>query len=583
MALTRLINQVRTLGLSSVLGQGRPLTNLTFALDLAAWGLDPRPFHATSVAFHVAATFGVFALFGGILRSARHPRALALAAVVAGTFALHPLATEAVCYASQRSEVIASCLLLATVALLLAADSSRTGERRWVLAAGAALVMLAGLAAKSIAMVAPAAFVLHRIALPRPADLPPLRRASRAFATAAPTWAMSLATVYWNFRELGPGASAGPYAAGGLGPWRYFLTQTRVHWLYVRLLAWPQGQSIDHAVEPSPGLAHLPTLASLAAIALLLGFASILWTRAERGQGGSAHRAAALGIGWWLLLLAPTSSIMPIDDLAAEHRTYLASAGLLVALAVATDALLARAMPRRRGAMVGIAAALLIWAALSAALLRRVEVWGSEAAVWADAARHNPESSRIANNLGFGLHRKGDLAGAEAAYLRGAALARKKDDIVGASRNLAALKLTQGQPAASMAALEPGLRVSPHDFELLVLRARALNALGRLEEALADARQAAASAPASPQPHALLGALLLQHREAVEALAQLERAVEIDPADIASSWRRVAALALSGRVGEACALWSSLGGKRAAPPQASEALWAASWLGCKPE
>jgi len=568
-------------GLASVLGQGRPLTNLTFAFDFAAFGPDPRAFHATGVALHLANSLGVFALFAAALRRAEHPRASSVAASVAGTFALHPLATEAVCYASQRAEVLASGLLLATIALLLAADAARTQGPRWMLATGATVVMLAALAAKSIAIVAPAAFVLHRVALPRREDHPPLRRAGRAFLVAAPTWAIAIASLCWNLTKLGPGDSAGLDAAGGLGPWRYLLTQTRVHWMYVRLLIWPEGQSIEHSVPPSPGFAHPPTLAALAGVVLLLAVAVILWARAERGEGGQAHRAAAFGIGWWLLLLTPTSSIIPIDDLAFERRTYLAAAGLFLALAVGIDALLACGARRRRGTVAGPALVVLAWVALSTALLQRVAVWRSEAALWADAARRNPESSRVANNLGYGLMRAGDLAGAEAAYIRAAALARKTDDMVGASRNLADLKLVQDRPDASLAALEPGLRASPNDFELRMLRARALHAMGRPEEALADARRAAVRAPGRPEPHALLGWLLLHGRESVEALAELERAIEIDPADARSSWRRVAALGLSGRVGEACALWSSLGGTRAAPPDASEAVWAAGWLGCE--
>ncbi len=42
----------------------------------------------------------------------------------------------------------------------------------------------------------------------------------------------------------------------------------------------------------------------------------------------------SLGIVWWLVALAPTSSIVPLSDLAAERRTYLPNVGFSIFLAV---------------------------------------------------------------------------------------------------------------------------------------------------------------------------------------------------------------------------------------------------------
>jgi len=55
----------------------------------------------------------------------------------------------------------------------------------------------------------------------------------------------------------------------------------------------------------------------------------------------------------------------------------------------------------------------LLWGLTTAA---RVQVWGDEGAIWAEATRVSPQKPRGWVNLGIARHQRGDVDGAEAAY-----------------------------------------------------------------------------------------------------------------------------------------------------------------------
>ena len=102
--------------------------------------------------------------------------------------------------------------------------------------------------------------------------------------------------------------------------WEYLRSQPGVVLHYLRLAVWPDALCLDYGwpVATSAGAIAWPLLA-LAALAGLT-----LW---------SIRRCPPVGLlaGWFFLCLAPTSSLVPIVDLAFEHRMYLPLAALAVA------------------------------------------------------------------------------------------------------------------------------------------------------------------------------------------------------------------------------------------------------------
>src|SRR6185437_9406162 len=103
-----------------------------------------------------------------------------------------------------------------------------------------------------------------------------------------------------------------------------------------------------------------------------------------------------LGV-WFFLILVPTSSFLPIADLAVEHRMYLSLAAV-AALVVIGGFQLAQRW-RISGAWRAIAGTLVVLA-LTAATIGRNKAYSSELAMWEDTVAKRPQNPRAQYDLG---------------------------------------------------------------------------------------------------------------------------------------------------------------------------------------
>ncbi len=573
---------VRIPSFLEMLGPGRPVTEVTFALDWRAVQLEPLRYHVVGLLLHLAAVVAAFAFASSLLRRTGHPRPRGVALVVAGLFALHPIQLESVAYVAQRSEVLASLLYLVALLLLDRAAGAWPGWRGAVAWTGGGLAWLVGMGAKTIAISAPGAFLLEQAVAAPAADRGTAalrRRVLRALLLAAPLLVLAGVSAAHHFRsfEANPGGGAG-FEATPLGVGSYFLTQLRVQWLYLRLLAWPRGLTFDRSFAPSQGLDWAVAAAGVVA---LLALAAFLWSRAERArEPRPAERLVAFGILFWFVALSPTSSFVPVLDLAVEHRVYLASLGPFLAVVVAADALLFRLLPRPRAAAVGAPLASLVLLALSLGLAARARAWSTAEGIYGEAASASPPSARAFTNLGKARERAGDLAGAEAAYERAWTHVRKADLVGILARNHAALLLAGGRAPEALALLDRTMSRVTGDPALHAARAAALGRLGRPAEALAEAGLAAAGAPGDPAMRSVLGQALTVNGDWSGALGEFRAAESLDPGNPVYPVSAGISLAVLGRRDEACAAFQRAGARSGGRPLPLDAAGHAAALGC---
>jgi tetratricopeptide (TPR) repeat protein len=329
------------------LRQTRPLTYLTLWLNWMVGGQDPLGYHLLNLALHLGAVLLAYECFRRLL-----PGRAALAA--AAIFAVHPLQAEAVDYVWGRAIVLAGLLCFASLAAWL-------DGKRWLAVAWFAAALLA----KEECAAFPLALLLLRRAgppLPKPATL---RR------TALPLSAMILlalaaaARVVWATAAT-PGALAGFQA--GVSPWKYFLAQGPVILRYLRMFLIPYGFTVDPDI-PIPALwAGLLAWAAVAALAV--------WAWRERERGWPLWLLAGF------LLLAPSSSVFPAADLAADRRMYIPMLGF----AAAAGLLLTRVRTAALAATVA--------AALTMVGFTRTLVWMNDASLWREAVRRAPHRAR---------------------------------------------------------------------------------------------------------------------------------------------------------------------------------------------
>lgn len=569
---------------------GRPVTEMTFALDAARSGLQPRPIHETNLVLHLLATLLIFAFTRVIFRRAGAPgQATWSAAAVAGLFALHPIQTEAVAYASQRSEVLSSLLAVSTLLLLFAADGAAGAARARWLGTAALGVHLLAIGSKMIASAVPALFLLAGLWFRGAGDAPVGESGAsearsrgpwpRRAVLVAPLIALSALQAALFFQAIRASRDVG-FSVPGLGSWRYLLTQARVIPLYVRLIAWPTEQNVDHDITPSAGLLDPPsTLAGGLFVLLLLGAAAwgCVWARGRGREAPSAPaiRIVSYGAVWFLTLLAPTSTLVPLADVAMEHRVYLASWGLLTG-AVAVMGLVIRRLPASRRAAFGMVATLVPVLALAAGLHARSTLWGDPVSLWRDAAAKSPGRARPLVNIGDELYGRGNLEGAIESYDRALAVAPGLDQEPVLQRIASAL-LSRGRATDARALLD---RVKAPGPETVVLRALAAIELGELGQAERYAWDLVVRAASYARSHETMGKVLEAKGDLVGARRSFRRATELSPG--AETLRKLGSMEL--RLGDRAAACRTLARAAASADNPWIARWAAadaSRAGCE--
>lgn len=568
----------------ALLHGGRPVADLTFALDRAAGGVAPRAYHLTNLGIHLGVVVLVYAFTRKGLRLAGAAAGPWTALAVAGLFAVHPLQSQAVSYVVQRSEALASGLYLLALLLLLEADRPSRAPRSAAALAGGLAAFALALGTKVVAVTLPAAWLLLAWMVPGEEGRRGLAGWPRRLLLAAPVVAVDVVAAFGAIRGLRGQPSAG-FDVPGLSPASYFLSQWKVVATYLRLLAWPAGQNLewDVPVARSPGDPGVG--AAGAALLVLLGSAAALfaWSRRRPGAGGAAGRVASFGVAWFFLLLAPTSSVVPLDDLLMEHRVYLASWGLFVAACAGGERLLARLGWRRTAAAALVVA---LWGALALALHRRNAAWETRLAMAMDSVAKSPGKPRVHVNLGHALAERGELEAAIREYRLALSLvgdAPRNEALI--LRNLSAALAAQGRWDEAETALWRGVERDPVNADVLTNLAIALAHKGDLEGAEAWAGRALALRPDDGQALHLLGTVRLRRGDAPGALDPLERAVRADPEDGLRRFNLAVAQERLGHLAEACASWRDVARLRAESRVRAEAerrLAAASCPGAPP-
>lgn len=499
--------------------EGRPLLNLSFAIDYAWSGLAVESYHVVNVLIHLASALALFGIARRTLQGAKD--ALPLAASIAAIWALHPLQTEAVTYVSERAESLMGFFCLFTLYAFVrgcagaggapAAQRARESQSRcerpsrrgrrlngWF---GLSLLACAcGMATKEVMVTTPVVVLLYDVAFVAGSWREAFDRRRAYHLGLASTWLL-LAALMLHSRT--GGNDVGLHA--GMTPWTYAALEAKAVATYVKLAFWPHPLVFDYGSDLR---LHGAVPDGIAVLAGLAG-AGWLWRRNRR----AGFLAAA-----FFILLAPTSSVVPIPDQPiAESRMYLPLAAI-VALAVCA---LHRGAGRRIFPAM-IAAAL----AFAAATHGRNQAYASPARLWADTVAKNPGSARAQNNLGMALLNAGRVS--QAAGHFGAAL-QLRPAYADAHANLGDALAREGRLPAALQEFATAVRLSPGDARAREDFANALAQSGRTDEAIRQYERAIAADPNSAEAHYWLASALGNAGRFQEAIAQYDAALSLRP------------------------------------------------------
>ncbi|MFB3890636.1 MAG: tetratricopeptide repeat protein [Phycisphaerae bacterium] len=603
----------------------RPVVNASLALNYLCTpaGAGNWQYHAFNLATHIAAGLTLFGVLRRTLLSWRMIKrfgraATPLALAASAIWLAHPLATQAVTYIVQRAESMMALFYLLTLYCVIRGAGRAYGEGRmgggpegripdtkparlsarppvlpsscppllfscrpylWYILAIVACAL--GMGTKQVMVTAPLVVLLYdRVFLAkRWADLRPR---VWVYVCMAGTWAILVALIWSSPAD----ASAG-FGTRTVRWWEYAASQPGVIVRYLELVFWPAGQCMDYGWPIARGFWRIVPPAILVAGLL----AATAWALRKRPAAGFAGAA-------FFLVLAPTSSFMPIADLIFEHRMYLPLAAVVALVAVllyqASGRLLQmiargdadKAAPWRWSAWTAAAVVVMV---LGVCTHFRNRIYVSELTAWGDVVSHAPDNGRAQFNYGNALGHEKRYAEAIEAYHRGLA---SKVDFPGYKPSRSDFLNNEGRALMDMGdpgqldraiallreaiALQPGERTSGRYYCNL---GKALWTQGKNDEAMAAYRDAARVDPANAEAHYSIGLVLMQQGKPQEAIAYELQALQLKPDHVQAADTLGRCLEKTGQTDRAIGIFSTL--LQAAPKLGPAHYYLANALGAQ--
>lgn len=504
----------------------RPVSYASFFWNRLLSDSDTAGYRVVNIAIHAANALLLWLLASRLLagRGVSSRWGGALAALL---FAVHPVMTESVTYITQRFESLATLFVLAAACVWTwQRQTAAAGARPLLLAVQgitAVFFTLLAMLSKETGVVTPVLLVLaawlalgekfmdavvaargHLLCLPL---LPLLLAAAVFICNSELTF-----TTYFNITN---------HPSAPLSPLHYAVSELPVWAAYLGVLLWPAHLRFDPLIPPL-GSAWEPRLwiALLVCVALVTA-GWIAWRRARASGGGIIF----FGILWFFIALLPSSSIFPLPDLYAEHRSYLPSAGLFLALSAAFAWSWERlTQPRARRLM--MAGAVACVTLLSVATLRRNDDLRDAVSLYRTVVAENPGHARAWLILGTELVRRNDLQAASECLEKALECPNPSPHVF---INLGTVLLRQGHVARAFEVTMRGLEQFPDQPKLLhnaglahFLSNRALEA----EKCLVRALQLA---PAHWESALPLSHVYHSTKRPAEALNLLEQADRMRP------------------------------------------------------
>ena len=465
----------------------RGLLRISLALNAYLDGFRPFGYHIFNLAFHILNALLLFFVLEKSLRrfgmeavgwGSKRIRSVSFFSAV--FFLCHPIQTESVIYIMSRSEVIASTFYLAGFLLFqqLLERSSTSHLQYGLYFLSIFLIALVGFSVKQIVATLPAIMILYYLCS-CPDHSPALQFLKKW------RWAITgiiAGVAGFLFYKLLTDETflIGPSRPEEMvGRAKYMLSQPSVIvFYYLKMLLFPMNLNIDPDIAVVTSFLSWNFLLPMFCIAfLLLCSLKVFKTR-----------FVFFFLCWFFIILSPSSSIVTLHDLAAEHRTYLASAGIFILFACGVAEVTCRWGETRP---LNITLIFCVFA-LGIMTMKRNAVWQSELSLWQDTHQKSPHKLRPLRSLARAHSLEGNSEQAIQYYQE---------------------SLVKG----------PGVFATNYNLGALYLEK------GLVTDALRHFQLASRIEPEIPEPFAKLGEIYLSQKNFKLADSYFKRAVELNP------------------------------------------------------
>ncbi|HMB95233.1 MAG TPA: tetratricopeptide repeat protein [Tepidisphaeraceae bacterium] len=500
---------------------GRPLVNLSLAVNYYFGRFDPLGYHVFNLIAHLISALLLWRIVTRTLRLDYFANKFDRAAEILGfitalLWALHPLQTEPVIYVTQRTELLVGLFYFATLYASLWYWSARpkTSRRIWLILA--TLVCLAGMACKEVMATAPLIVLLFERTFIAGSFKKALRDSWRLYVGLCVSWGLLLVLNYNQPRS----DSAGFHL--GISAHSWWMTQAKVLLIYLKLSIWPWPLTIHYATP------YLTNVASawiwwLPAMLIVIATLFFLWRRPALGFVGA----------WVLVILSPTLVVPIITEVAAERRMYLPLAALIALIVVGGYFLSKQVKPRVISSIVAAFAVALIWSLIS---VHRVAAYHDPITLWQETIAVDANDSVAHTNLGALLTKAGRQQEA-IAHLNQSLLI--KPDSAEAHNNLGIALARTGQSSEALKEFNKALELNPNYAEAYHNVGVALARAGQTSQAIVQFEKALRCNPNYSKAHLDLGSVLKQSGRLTEAIEHFQQAARLRP-DMAEAYVNMA-------------------------------------------
>ncbi|HLD33055.1 MAG TPA: tetratricopeptide repeat protein [Candidatus Peribacteraceae bacterium] len=466
-----------------------PLTFLTYQIDFLIGGTNPVIYHLSNLLFHTAnAILVAWFIF---LLSKRQWVGLACGFL----FAVHPLHTEAVAWASARKDVLSTFFFLLTLIGYLRYRSTGRYLKRSIFA------FLLALMAKVTVATLPVLLLLLDVLEGRKID-------RKALSEKIPFFVLSI--VFGIIAIFGKTAIL--QRATLL---EKMLMACKSTVFYLEKIVWPTELAVLYPYVGKIGMTNpdflWPAISVL--ILILIAFLSLKKTR-----------VIFFGVLFFLVTISPTFLNFAKGEMdlyfASDRYAYAGSIGILFLIALGFS-LLSRRLPQVfLNSGIGVLVLLFAWMAHA-----QSQTWAGTETLFRNVIDHYPDSHVAHNNLGNAYRRQDDIAQAIEHFEKAIAI---RDHPRTRSNYGAALR-KQGKMEEALAQYDRAMELDPESknahFGLGILYAE----LGKRGEALQEYQHAIAIDPTYSEVYLNLGALYMQMNQPEQAIEQYQKAIATTP------------------------------------------------------
>jgi tetratricopeptide (TPR) repeat protein len=497
----------------------RVLPTLSFAMNYHFHGLNVFGYHLVNLILHIFSGILVYLISRNLFilgfKRTENPsegttkegdkRINLLSLLSAMIFIAHPIQVNTVTYIAERNEGLASFFYLLCFFLFLKGSLAQ-GWKKFLFFTGAGFSFFCSIFSKEIGFTLPIILILCDL-------LFICKRKEEIFKRLKiylPVFVFL--TTYISFflgggilRLLTKGSEGMRWT-----PWENLLTQSNVIIQYIKLLLLPLPRwlNVDHDFQISKSLLEYPTWLSAAIILILLISATYLIRK---------NRLIPISVYSFFIILAPTSSLIPIWDIMVEYRLYLPlfSYALIASIGLYyLHNLFSRRFSKKVGASMIWGIAILILTFYSVTTIERNRIFKDEVTLWSDAAKKSPDKIRPKVNLVSAYQNHG---------------------------------LYDQAIATSLEVLEK----DPRNYEIYTKMGISYTLMGEYDKAMEKLITSIQIENNNPNAHNNLGVIYLEKKEFDRAIAEFKQALSYLP-DYAEAYNNLAkALAIKGLLDEA--------------------------------